>query len=86
MQVTVFTTPACVQCAQTKKLLDRYGVSYDVVDLSQHPESLEMVKKLGYSEAPVVIAGEKHWSGFRLSKIEDLAKKLHGEQVKPRGY
>ena len=35
--------------------------------------SLEQVKSLGYAQAPVVVAGEDHWSGFRPDKIKTLA-------------
>ena len=35
--------------------------------------ALEMVESLGYMQAPVVIAGEEHWSGFQPDKINALA-------------
>lgn len=82
MQVTVFTTPQCVQCSQTKKVLDREKIRYDVVDLTLHPDSMEMVKSLGYTAAPVVVAGEKHWSGFKLDKLMALAQRIHTTEAK----
>jgi glutaredoxin-like protein NrdH len=31
------------------------------------------VKSLGYVQAPVVVAGEDHWSGFRPDKIKAIS-------------
>ena len=73
MSITVYTNPSCVQCEQTKKYLTSKELSYDVIDLSENPDALEMVKALGYSSAPVVIAGDDHWSGFRPDIISKLA-------------
>jgi glutaredoxin-like protein NrdH len=28
-----------------------------------------MIQALGYTAAPVVIAGDDHWSGFKMDKI-----------------
>jgi glutaredoxin-like protein NrdH len=82
VQVTVFTTPNCVQCSQTKKVLDREKIRYDVVDLTLHPESMEMVKALGYTAAPVVVAGGRHWSGFRMDELNNLSKRIHADEAK----
>ena len=71
MQITVYSTPKCVQCKLTKGWLDERGITYRAVDLSKHPEDLEAVQALGYASAPVVIVNlgdtmdEKHWYGFR---------------------
>jgi glutaredoxin-like protein NrdH len=72
MSVTVYTIPACVQCESTKRFLNRANIEYNVIDLSVDPEAYDMVKDLGYTEAPVVVAGDDHWSGFRPDKIETL--------------
>ena len=71
--ITVYTLPACVQCDSTKRLLTRNEISYNEVDLSQDPDALAMVREMGYSAAPVVVAGEDHWSGFRPDKLSTLA-------------
>lgn len=76
MSIVVYTKPSCVQCNATYRKLDALGIRYEVLDLSQDEEALEMTKSLGYMQAPVVIAGDEHWSGFRPDKIEELAEKL----------
>jgi glutaredoxin-like protein NrdH len=72
MAVTVYTKPACVQCTATRKALDKSGVEYDVVDITEDPAARDYVMSLGYLQAPVVIAGEQHWSGFRPDAIKSL--------------
>ncbi len=71
--ITVYTKPACVQCNATYKALDRQGVAYNVVDISEDTEARDYVMALGYLQAPVVVAGETHWSGFRPDQISAVA-------------
>ncbi|RPF20189.1 glutaredoxin-like protein NrdH [Myceligenerans xiligouense] len=73
MSVTVYSKPACVQCDATYRALDRKGIEYSVVDITQDTDALEMVRGLGYLQAPVVVAGDAHWSGFRPDRIMELA-------------
>lgn len=72
--VTVYTLPACVQCDSTKRVLTRNNVEYQEVDLSQDSDALSMVRELGYNAAPVVMAGDDHWSGFRPDKLATLTQ------------
>jgi glutaredoxin-like protein NrdH len=72
MTVTVYTLPSCVQCESTKKLLTKNEIEFETVDLSLDPQAMDMVRELGYQSAPVVIAGEKHWAGFRPDMITSL--------------
>ena len=73
MTITVYSKPACVQCTATTRALDARGLSYDVIDLTEDAEAMERVMALGYRQAPVVIAGESHWAGFRPDMIGRLA-------------
>ncbi|MBB3139040.1 glutaredoxin-like protein NrdH [Rhizobium pisi] len=73
MSVTVYSKPACVQCTATYRALDRLGVDYDIIDISQDAEALDRVRSLGYMQVPVVIAGERHWAGFRPDMISALS-------------
>ncbi|OAM73047.1 glutaredoxin family protein [Devosia elaeis] len=72
--ITLYTKPNCVQCDATKRALDRAGVVYDTVDLTQDPTALEQVQQWGYCSAPVVVAGDDHWSGFRPDKISEIRR------------
>ncbi|WP_026818324.1 glutaredoxin-like protein NrdH [Arthrobacter castelli] len=73
MTVTVYTKPACVQCNATYRALDKKGITYESVDMSQDADALERVRSLGYMQAPVVVTEKDHWSGFRPDKISELA-------------
>lgn len=70
--VTVYTLPACVQCESTKKYLTSKNVEFQVVDLTEDASAMDKVKELGYQAAPVVIAGDDHWSGFRPDRLATL--------------
>lgn len=76
MSVTVYTKPACVQCNATYRALDKKGIIYNSVDISQDEEALERLRALGYQQAPVVETPTDNWSGFRPDKIEELAQQL----------
>lgn len=73
MTITVYSKPACVQCTATTRALDAKGLSYDIIDLTQDAAAMERVTALGYRQAPVVIAGDAHWAGFRPDMIGQLA-------------
>lgn len=73
--VTVYTKPACVQCTGTYRALDKAGVEYTTVDITEDAEARDYVMGLGYLQAPVVVVngGEAHWSGLRPDRIAALA-------------
>jgi glutaredoxin-like protein NrdH len=73
MSIIVYSKPACVQCTATTRALDAKGISYDGVDLTEDDGALTRVTELGYRQAPVVVAGADHWSGFRPDMIAQLA-------------
>ncbi|MFP3014362.1 MAG: glutaredoxin-like protein NrdH [Arsenophonus sp.] len=72
MIITVYSKPDCMQCNTTYIALKRKNLFYNVVDLTKDPEALQFIIKLGYQQAPVVIADNKHWSGFRPDIINQL--------------
>ncbi|WP_052462266.1 glutaredoxin-like protein NrdH [Nigerium massiliense] len=75
--ITVFSKPACVQCTATYRALDKQGLAYRVVDLSEDEAALATVLDLGYQQAPVVLVGDEHWSGFRPDKIKAVASRAN---------
>jgi glutaredoxin-like protein NrdH len=79
MQITVYTTPACVQCAATKRQFEKRGIIFDAIDLTQHPDLAEQFKQQGLTSAPIVVAGDRTWSGFRLDRITDLQRRFNSE-------
>lgn len=79
--VTVYTTPSCMACKQTKKQFDKLGVIYDSIDLTLHPEQADIFREAGLTQAPIVVAGNRSWSGFRLDKIQSVAKEQQAESA-----
>lgn len=64
---TVYSKPGCIQCTMTYRELDKQGIIYNVVDVTETPAALEYVTgDLGYSSAPIVVIDDNnHWAGFR---------------------
>lgn len=71
--ITIYTKPACVQCNMTYKALDKAGIDYITVDITADDSARDYVIALGYLQAPVIVAGNDHWSGFRPDRIKQLA-------------
>ncbi len=76
MSIIIYSKPACVQCTATYRALDRAGLDYDVIDLSADERALADVLALGHQQAPVVVAGDEHWSGCRPDRIKALAGRV----------
>ncbi|MCE0537976.1 glutaredoxin-like protein NrdH [Kineosporia rhizophila] len=72
MTITVYSKPACVQCDATKRALDKAGLAHEVIDITQDDTAREYVLSLGYLQAPVVVAGDEHWSGYRPDRLRAL--------------
>ncbi len=70
---TVYTKPSCVQCDMTKKMLDKNGIEYNTVDITQDPAAYEMIVGMGFMAAPVVITDNDAWAGFNPEKINAIA-------------
>lgn len=71
--ITVYSKPSCVQCTQTKKTLTKLGLPYVEVDVTEDQEAYDKIVALGFMAAPVVIAGERSWAGFKPDRLAALA-------------
>jgi len=72
MTVTVYSKPACVQCSLTYCAFEHRGISYHIIYISENQLALSFVMQLGYRQVPVVIAGDRHWVGFRPDMISQI--------------
>ena len=70
MTITVYSKPRCPQCDATYRILNKQGIDYRSIDVTEDIDALEYIKGLGYQQAPVVAAGDSHWSGFRPDRIK----------------
>lgn len=72
MAVTVYTRPGCQPCTATKRKLAQMGIGFVEADMT--PDQAEAFRAQGHAQAPVVIAGDESWSGYRPDLIEALRK------------
>jgi glutaredoxin-like protein NrdH len=71
---TVYTKDNCVQCDMTKRLMDKIGVKYETINISENPAELDKLIEMGYRAAPVVITDDgESFAGFQPDKITALA-------------
>lgn len=79
--VTVWEKPNCVQCMQTKRVMDQEGIKYRTRRLDKSLDAVERFIQMGLTAAPIVETDTKRWSGFRLEKIRSLANHLRTERM-----
>lgn len=70
--VIVYSNPNCTACEQTKRFLTVKGIEFESKMISDSPEVFALIEEKGYASAPVVVAGDDSWSGFRLDKLNGL--------------
>jgi len=55
------------------KHLDKKGIGYEKIDVTEDQTGLERIKNMGYLQAPVVLTEDgQHWSGYRPDRIDEL--------------
>ncbi|WP_028471961.1 mycoredoxin [Nocardioides alkalitolerans] len=54
---TMYSTPWCGYCHRLKSQLDREGIAFEMVDIEQHPEFVELVEKVnnGNQTVPTLV-------------------------------
>ena len=76
MEVVVYEKENCMQCRQSKLLLNRLGIPYTTIDIEHDADALQYVLNLGYMAAPVITVSDgtniKHWSGFIPDNIKGI--------------
>lgn len=70
--IQIFSAPQCVACDSTKLFLRKADVGYTEIDVTKDEDALSRCKEMGFSELPVVVAGEQAWSGFRYDRLRAL--------------
>ena len=79
MEVTLLTKPQCVLCRMTAQQLDRHGIAYEVIDVTESEAALEWAQEHDFFAAPIVVIGDMDsedfdaWTGFRPDRIDALA-------------
>lgn len=77
--ITVYEKNNCVQCKQSKKLLDKLNLKYNTVNVEEDPKAYDyVVTTLGYKAAPVIVVKNDEgqvlqtWSGFNVEALNSL--------------
>lgn len=85
MTVTVYAKPHCPQCDATQRQLNRLGVPYRKIDITQDAQALQEILDAGFKQAPVVMTDVDAWSGYRPDKIKTLVPRTE-EDVRAAQY
>ena len=71
--IIIYTSPGCGPCVATKRALDRAGLAYEERAGADWPEEVERLAVLaGSRQGPLVVAGDRVWSGFQPGKIAGI--------------
>lgn len=77
MTITVYSKPACMQCNATYRALDKLGLKYQVIDITEDADARQYVMSLGHLQAPIVVVNDgetiAHWSGYRPDTIKTIS-------------
>ena len=61
----VYTTDYCPYCTAAKRLLERYGLAYQEVDVSGDDDArLELARRSGRKTVPQIWYGDEHVGGY----------------------
>lgn len=76
MEITVYTKRNCQACEATKKAMDRAGLDYEVIDVSDNAARQQTLRECGFRQMPVVEVTDdedyQSWEGFRPDLIKQL--------------
>lgn len=76
MEITIYTKQNCQACEATKKAMDRAGLDYEVIDVTDNTARQQTLRETGFRQMPVVEVtdGEDYrsWEGFRPDLIKQL--------------
>lgn len=76
MEITVYTKRNCQACEATKKAMDRLGIDYELVDISNNQRIATFLRDEGHKSLPVVFVDYEEtteaWCGFRPDLIKQL--------------
>ena len=56
-RLTIYTTKWCGDCFRTKRFLDKHGIGYDQIDITDDEKARRHVQEIngGYSSVPTIV-------------------------------
>lgn len=64
--LTIYSTPTCVTCRAIMRDLDKQGIPFKKVDVTEDAEGAERLKRAGFQQVPVI------GYGGHLGPVSDL--------------
>lgn len=61
---TVYSKPNCPYCVKAKTLLDIKELEYQVIDVMQDAEAMNLMRTNGFRSVPQIYEDDKHIGGF----------------------
>lgn len=74
--ITIYKTPTCAYCHQTASYLDKKGVAYEMIDVSErHNQEYANLASLYGHTVPLVTNGVDTFCGWNLAKLNAMIAK-----------
>lgn len=71
--VTLFSKPSCVQCNASVRTLDKAGIDYEVLDITENLEVYAyLTDVLKSQQAPVLVVSDKSYGSVEEFSSEDV--------------
>ena len=75
MSVTIYSTPTCPFCKQTKVYLKEHDIDFTDIDVMNDQEKArEMIQKSGQMGVPVIDIGGEIVIGFDQKRLAEILK------------
>ena len=79
-QIIVWSKKPCVQCTAVFRSFDKAGVEYEVRNLPDFPEQIEVFKSRGLMQAPIVESPyAETFSGNNINVVKDIIAAVKAE-------
>jgi P-type Cu+ transporter len=85
IDVTIYFSPTCADCAEAKKQLDMLGVTYKALDINEPAVASELLEKHGSSVTPTIVVGDKVFRGFARQRTAIMESLLAAGRIPKEG-
>lgn len=70
--IAYYTQAGCGSCIATKRTMDKLGLEYETIDVTNDEDAREELRQLGASQMPVIVAGNKIITGYKPAELKAL--------------
>lgn len=79
--LTIYGKPGCQYCAAAKEYLDKQGIEYRMIDISENEQAREWLIEQGYKSLPVIFAGDEPlmtgtWNVLKTMRKHEIIERL----------